>query len=296
MGRLVARRGRTRLIWEAPHILLQFAVLAALAAALYGWVRHRTREWNILVAAAALVPVSAPFDELWHRAFGVENLSSPIVIWSPPHLVLVGGLIAATVVVTTMLRVDSDPAARTLFTSVTLASLLELLLFLAVPLDPLGPYHLWGFAGSALPALFLSFILITAPAVASGVGRATTVTVFFLTLTSLTFVERPAPSVIVPPHGHVPPWLVVFSFGLPALVADLVDSRWSQVATGGVIGLLSAAILYGAAPSFIEAPFRFPPSSTAVVVVAAVLGGIAGGALAARVAPPLAHRGMRSQR
>lgn len=280
--------------WEPPHILLQSAVLASMAGALYGWVRLRTREWNVLVAAAALVPVSAPFDELWHRAFGVENLSSPMVIWSPPHLVLVGGLIAATIQVTLMLRADADTDARALFTGLTLASLLDLLLFLALPLDPLGPYHLWGFAGSALPALFLSFILLTAPAVASGVGRATMVTVFFLALTSLTFAERRAPGVIVPPHGHVPPWLVVFSFGLPALVADLVDSRRSQVATGGVIGLLSAAILYGAAPSFIEAPFRFPLSSAAVAVIAAVLGGIAGGALAAR-STPWFQRGMTSR-
>ncbi len=273
--------------WEPPHILLQAGVLAALAASAYGWLQTRARRWKSLAVAAVLVPLSAPFDELWHRAFGVENVSSPLIVWSPPHLALVGALIAAFLLVLPLLRTDDDALARAVFMSVAFAAVLELLLFLAFPLEPLGPYHLVGFAGAMLPALFLALILLTARLLSPQVGSATMTTVFFIALGALTFGERLAPGVVVPPHGHPPPWLTVFSFALPALVVDLVDDRWPRLITGGLIGLLSAAVLYGFSSDFLDAPFRYGASSAGLAVVVSVLGGGAGGLLAARLARSL---------
>ena len=270
--------------WEPPHILLQVGVLGTLIGAAYGWVRSRERRWKFLALAALVVPISAPFDELWHRALGVESVSSPLIIWSPPHLALVGSLTAAVLLVLPLLRTDGDEIARVVFMSLAFASLLVLALFLAVPLEPLGPYHLLGFAGTVARALFLAFVLLMARTLIPAVGAATMTMAFFLTLNSLTFGEQLAPGVTVPPHAHPPVWLSVFSFAVAAVLADAVKDRWHPSIAGALIGSLSAGILYGLAPAFLEPSFRYGATSAGLALVAAILGGGVGGLLGARAA------------
>lgn len=268
--------------WEPPHLLLQAGVVATLATAVLGWIRLRDHRWKLVALAALTVPLSAPFDELWHRAFGVENLTSALVIWSPPHLLLVGGLIATLVLVLPVVRTDADAVARALFGSIAGAALLQLLLFLAVPLEPLGLYRLLGFWGSLFPALFLALVLIVMRTLAPAPGSATMTVLFYLVLASLSFGERLAPGITVPPHAHPPGWLAAFSFGVPAAIVDLAAFRWHGAVTGAVVGFLSAGILYGFSSPFLGLPFRFGPSATAVAVVSSVVGGALGGLLAQR--------------
>ena len=268
--------------WEPPHILLQAGVVATLIAGAYGWLRSRERRWKFLALAALVVPVSAPFDELWHGAFGVEIVNSPLIVWSPPHLTLVGSLIAAVVLILPLLRRDEDEIARAVFMSLASASLLVLALFLAVPLEPLGAYHLLGFAGAIAPGLFLAFVLLMARSLLPVVGSATMVMAFFLALNSLTVLEQLAPGVTVPPHAHPPVWLSVYSLALAALLADAVKDRWPAPATGTMIGLVSAGIVYGLTPAFIEPAFQYGTASAGLAIVAAGLGGAVGGPLGAR--------------
>lgn len=275
--------------WEPPHLLLQAGVLAALIASIYGWVRTRDRAWAYLAIACAIVPVSAPFDELWHRAFGVENLSSPLVIWSPPHLALVGSLIAGVLLVLPILRRDEAPGG--FFISLGSAAFLVLTLFLVVPLEPLGAYHLLGFAGAGAQGLVLALVFLMAAVLIPGVGAATMTVAFFLTLNSLNIEGRLAPGVIVPPHAHPPAWLLVFSFILVAVLSDAVRDRWASHLTGALIGFLTAAIIYGLAPSFIEPSFRFGLAAATTAIVAATLGGSIGGFLGARIGQSLARVG-----
>ncbi len=269
--------------WEPPHVLLQAGVLAALASAVWGSIRFRDHRWKLVALATLAVPFSAPFDELWHRAFGVENLTSPLVIWSPPHLLLVGGLIATLALILPVVQTDPDAVARALFGSLAGAALLQLLLFLAVPVEPLGLYRLLGFWGWLFPALSFAAVLTIVRALAPAAGAATMTALFYLVLASMSFGERLAPGVTVPPHAHPPGWLVAFSFGVPAVIFDLVGLRWHRSVVGAAVGLLSAGILFGFSSAFLELPFRYGPSAAVAAMVSGIVGGALGGLLAQRI-------------
>jgi len=75
--------------WSPPHLrlysgtgLLAVTVLAAVweSAAAPAWLR-----W--LALGPILQGLAAPFDELWHRLFGLDP-----TLWSPPHLMLIAGM------------------------------------------------------------------------------------------------------------------------------------------------------------------------------------------------------------
>lgn len=266
--------------WEPPHIVLQAAVAVVVLGAVYGWFRLRATRWAWLALAALLAPASAPFDELWHRAFGVESLRSPLIVWSPPHLALVGGLLGALVLALPVLHKDRDPVARSVFISLAAASILTLLLFLAQPLEPLGPYHLAGFAGTAAQALFIALVLYVVKDYLPGAGSALLTTAFFITLGSIAAEPRQvAPGVNIPPHGHPPGWLWVFSYLLPSALVDLVGSRWPRAVTGGAIGLLYAGTLYVFTGPFLEPLFRYSTAHALTAVVSGVIGGAVGGSI-----------------
>lgn len=93
--------------WIPPHVLIYSGVAAAglIALIVTGWYSlygpTRTKgEWGLLgvrapvgfalIGLGALAMVaSAPFDDWWHRRYGID-----VTIWSPPHL---GGVVGSTV-------------------------------------------------------------------------------------------------------------------------------------------------------------------------------------------------------
>ncbi len=266
--------------WEPPHIVLQAGVAVVVLTAAYDWFRVRATRWAWLALAALLAPVSAPFDELWHRAFGIESLRSPLIVWSPPHLALVGGLLAALVLVLTVLHRDRDQMARSTFIGMAAAAILTLLLFLAQPLEPLGPYHLAGFAGTAAQALLIAFVLRATKDLLPGAGSTLLTTVFFVTLGSIAAEPRQvAPGVDIPLHGHPPGWLWVFAYLLPAAIVDIVGPRWPRAIIGGAIGLLYAGTLFAFTGPFLESSFRYSTADALVAIVSGVIGGAVGGSL-----------------
>lgn len=89
-----AFQGRDTL-FEPPHNFLYLATVSAIIAGVYGWYKTREKVWRRLAIVLAAVPLSAPFDEFWHQLYGVENLSTPLIIWAPPHLALVAAIIIA---------------------------------------------------------------------------------------------------------------------------------------------------------------------------------------------------------
>lgn len=269
--------------WEPPHILLQAGVLVIIAAAAYGWWHARTRSWQWIALAALVVPLSAPFDELWHRAYGVENLTSPLVVWSPPHVVLILGLLAVGVLLLPLLGRDADPVATTLFTSLVAASVLDLLVFLTVPLQPLGPYRLIGFVGAGTPGLAAGIVLLAVVRLIPHPGAATLTMSFFLLLNQLTLGEQLAPGVLVPPHPHPAPWIAVFALLANAVWVDLAGRRLAAWITGGVAGFIIAAVFYPLASGFIEEAFRYGMRETVTAILSETIGTAVGAVIGDRI-------------
>jgi len=105
--------------WSPPHVLLYSSVILAIIAGVHGWYRTREKIWRKLATLLVLVPAPAPFDELWHRVFGVENLSSPLIVWSPPHVVLIGSIVGSFLMLLPIIRRDENINAQRLFGPLT---------------------------------------------------------------------------------------------------------------------------------------------------------------------------------
>jgi hypothetical protein len=81
-----------------PHLLLYGGVgLLLLTVASWAWQRFRVGRWSVFgdltltlpLLGAGVTLAAAPVDELWHELFGRDA-----VVWSPPHMVAVAGMLA----------------------------------------------------------------------------------------------------------------------------------------------------------------------------------------------------------
>ncbi len=277
--------------WEPPHLLLYAAMLAALAAAAYGWHRSGEAAWRRLAIVLALIPLLAPFDALWHRWFGgAEALSSPLSIWSPPHAAFVVATIGGFSLLLPLIRRDADVSARRLFGGLSFAAVLASLLFLTVPLQPTGPHALMGFWGAGVAAAAFAGVLLIAGRWLPGLGGATLVAALFLLLNTLGPEGHEAN---LSAHDHPPAWLVTFSFLVPALLLDLLK-RPPDWLRGAMAGVLWGAILYGLSPRFFRPEFQYGAADALIAIVTSLLGGGFAGILAAKIFPPTAGSSPKS--
>lgn len=264
--------------WSPPHLLLYASVIVAIATGCYGWWKTRERSWKWLALVLFLVPASAPFDELWHRMFGVEPANSPWIVWSPPHVILALALISSFLVLFFSLRKDEDLIARHLLQSTALASALILATFLASPLEPLGPYILMGYAGAAVGSGIIAATFLLAQQWMRRFGSAISVAAIFMLLSAMNFGEKLAPGMNIQPHDHPPGWLMIFSCLVPAALIDVLRDKplWLR---GGIVGLLHGGLLYGFSSRFFEAQFQYNTAQMWIAIIASTCAGlIAGGA------------------
>jgi hypothetical protein len=102
--------------WSPPHLLLYSGILSVVASiglallrapgdSRRAALRHRGLRFAAIAGAATLL--SAPFDEGWHRLFGLD-----VSIWSPPHLVLLFGSALAILSLALLHGTGASPRAR----------------------------------------------------------------------------------------------------------------------------------------------------------------------------------------
>src|SRR3990167_433191 len=264
--------------WSPPHLLLYASVIVAIATGFYGWWKTKEQSMKWLAVVLFLVPASAPFDELWHRIFGVEPINSPLIILSPPHVILALALIGSFLFLFAHLRNDKDIVARHILQSVALASALSLALFLVSPLEPIGPYHLIGSAGAGIGSGIIAAGFLFAQERMRRFGSASAVAGIFMLQAAMNFGEKLAPGVNIQPHDHSPGWLMIFSCLVPAALIDVLHERplWLR---GTFVGVLHAGILYGFSSQFFAPQFQYGPSEMWTAIgtssVASFVAGIA---------------------
>jgi len=257
-------------LWEPPHLLLYSAVLVAIISGIFGWRITKEIEWRNLAIVLFLVPISAPFDELWHQFFGVEDLTSPLIVWSPPHIAIVLSIIISAIFVLKVLKKDTKES-QTLFGSMLFAVILSMGLFLLSPLDPFGPWHLLGFYGAGIISLLFFGIFLIAKNRIPGFSGVFLTAVFFLIITSIGFSEQIAEGVTIIPHDHPPPFIIIFSTLIAAGVISLTKINKSLI-TAGIAGFLWSSIIYGFSWMFFNSQYVYTSSEGAVAIVSSTMG------------------------
>ena len=264
--------------WSPPHLLLYAGALVSIITSFYAWYIYKDRVWRRIALALLLVPLSAPFDELWHRTFGVEEVASVLVLWSPPHVLLILATMLSFAFILPVLKADEDVLKVRLFSSISIAGIAALLFVLITPLDPVGPWHVLGFWGAGFFAFVTILVLYFSRRWLGGVGAAITVAFPALTILAIGFIETTSDSTVplsFPEHAHVPGWLIVLSVLVPAFLIDVLRRPSWYIAA--IAGLISGGLWYGTATLFIENGFRYGMDEVWVVLLASLLGGLVAG-------------------
>jgi hypothetical protein len=269
-------------IFSIPHLLIALPAIAAMIAAFAGWRKTKRRQWLWMALGFALVPLSAPFDVLWHETFGPELSSSVWVVWSPPHAALVGGILIGSVSLLPIIRGEKDPVARQLFSVMTYATALTLIVFFSGPFIPFGPFQLMGPFGQAVTAFWTAIVYLHARRSLAGVGVAFMLAIFVSALTYIGYGRPPSHDEMILAHDHVPGWLMVFGYVFPAILIDLTHRKWPNVAIGAVTGFLTPLIVFSFARDYFLPEFWYGNEVIVAGVLAGTIGGFVGGALAKR--------------
>lgn len=266
-----------------PHLLLYVATACAVGFGIYGWHRYREAVWKRLAIVLILVPLSAPFDELWHRLYGVEDIASLAITWSPPHLMLITAIVASIASILPILKRDPDGPAQRFLGSFLFGSLLTILSFVASPFHPLGIHSLLGFFGAGIIAIVLATILAIGQKWLAGFAGATWIALTFFLFHAIgmhgALVARSFP---VPPHPHVPLWLYACALVLAGIVLDY-PARYPLYVRTMLSAVVWSFILFGFAPAFIEPAFSYSAGSTLEAVVASGVGGMLVGIMLSRL-------------
>lgn len=246
---------------------------------MYGWQKHREAVWRRLALVLLIVPLSAPFDEVWHRTFGKELVSSPLIVWSPPHIAIIAGIAASFLFLLPVLAKDKDITAQRFFGGLCLASAMSLIFFLTTPLEPTGPYHLLGFAGAGFLAAVIVGMLIVASRWIPGVHGATLVAIFFLLVQSVSISSKSLPELGVAPHDHPPRWLFLFATLIASAFVDTTIRRLPVWLVGTLAAGIWTVLIYYFSSPFFELPFRYSTTQMWSGILAGTTGGLLIGGL-----------------
>jgi soluble P-type ATPase len=235
--------------WSPPHLVLYGGLLAIVVSVvtaaltadggLRGALAHPGLRFAI--AAGALTLASAPFDEAWHRLFGLD-----VSIWSPPHLVLLFGAAFAMLGVA-LLHADGLPRLRARVPVVLLGAATLLIVGIFVLEFEFRQLERWHVVLARPRGLYpvcatvLAVLVLTAVARVGGPGAATAAA-------AVAFGVRAGVSlVLLPALGRsaplLPPLLLVPAIVLDAVVA-LAPARWSATRRYLVAGLAATALAY----------------------------------------------------
>lgn len=273
--------------WILPHRVIYGGVGLTAGVLFFRWVldqqggRAFARGYRVLGVAVGLTVLAAPFDDLWHRTFGVEPSTSVLSFWSPPHLTgLLSAIVGGLGVLSTMVQEDGSrrfPWAMI----VQSVGIIGFATFALIPFEPTSLYQVGGVLGPVPIVLVLVGLRVMAVAV---VHRPGTATALALILTPLVAFLSRAPR---PDTHFVAPLLFVGILALAAFsaaaVLDLLFLRRPQGAGdrntlgrwGVAYTVVFALIFYPAANQVLRSGWN--ALEIATMIAAAILSGYGAG-------------------
>lgn len=258
---------------EPPHLMIYSSTAVLILLGLWGWKTFHNVIWRNIGIALLLIPISAPFDELWHQMFGVEDLSTVWAIWSPPHLALIAAIIVSCLMVLPALNQDKNNQLRDFFGSIMWASIISLSLLVTEPFNPTEGWALLGFYGTIIPAFIFVFLLWHAKKWISAPHGATLTMIFLILFMGLMEIGERAPDIIIQPHDHAPIFLVTFSLLGVGIIFDALY-RFSIMTRTILAMIFWGLCMYIFVLPFFDVQFQYPLESGLVSLIFSVLGGI----------------------
>ncbi|MEK7532753.1 MAG: hypothetical protein AAB579_04120 [Patescibacteria group bacterium] len=257
-----------------PHDLLYLSLLGVGAIALVLYKKHPALRPRLrwMIGGLVITLLAGPFDEWWHDRYGIEDLSSPFIVWSPPHLMgLLGGLISAWFAFLFVRAHDKHPFPWLALTQ--LAALLGVLWFIVHPVDPIGLYATF-FTPWAEVLFVFPFIYCLGVARRMAPGGAWFVAAVFLALYSITWTEQSGANIILPPHPVAPLWAYAFAIGASALLIERLWRLGRQRLLGAITGYIFVVLHVLLPQPFIINALSLDETSVAIFLTAGIIAGI----------------------
>lgn len=260
-----------------PHLFIYTGVFILLASSFWAWRRQARAAWKKIFLVLLIIPLSLPFDELWHYFRGKETVSSIFIIWSPPHALLFLSAITALGMITGMISKEKNMAAKEIFGAVLLASLFNLLVILTSPFFPLSPFAVTGFYGAAVTAFIMSWIFFYARRILPHVTPALLVAAFSIILqgviadSAVVYGSRAVGS-----FSYLPSWIFVLFQIIPAAIIDTTFIK-NLAIRGLFAGIAGGLVMYVLSLQFTDPLFHYSAATAATGVIFAGLGSALGG-------------------
>jgi hypothetical protein len=247
-----------------------FALIVCAMAVVTALAYHRTGNvfWKEIMCILLLFVAAVPAMFLWPFL----RSGSIWAFWTPSFLMVIGGLLTGSVLILPLINKDKNAQARYFLKAVLWGNILYLLTVVSMPFLPRASYEVAGFWGAGVTALVIAGVFLMIREGHHAFGAATLTSIFSLLL------------IILGVEGHslimgVPYWLIMLSFVVPAVMADLIGTRLKPWFHGMCIGLVWAGILYTFAACFLPVSLHYGMAGA----LAAILGSMAGGCLSAFV-------------
>ena len=233
-----------------PHLFIYAGALVAMSLALQGWLRFKTVEWKWVFGLLLAIPASGVLDEIWHQVNGKELLTSPAIVWSPPHALLFLSAMTVVMLAAFMVRNLDGYKPKNWLAPALLGMFLNLLVIFLGPLLPTGPHHLLGMTGAGVVSAAVIYVLILSRKLFKGDGNALIAAFTFILLQSVLYDSNYYIS--GDNFLHIPVWMNVLTYFVPALFIDSTDSlggmtrgMFAGLAMGAVFFVLGGMMLPG---------------------------------------------------
>ena len=254
-----------------PHLFIYGGVIASLLFSLILAKSTHQKIWKWIFVTLLIIPLTAPFDELWHRLVGIERVESVLIVWSPPHIALFGAAILAVILFMKVLKKEKDIVSERIIGNLMLASLFNLLFIILVPFFPLGPHHILGFWGAGVAAFIFITISLTANYIFPGVAAATTTALFFIIFHTIVS-DANIGNIESRIYSHIPNWVLILSYAIPAAWID-ISKKIPLLLRSVVASALWSILFFGFSNSYLDIDFQFSSFNFYQALIASILGG-----------------------
>jgi hypothetical protein len=244
------------------------------------------RALKVYLGLRALGIPAVPFDEFWHRLVGVEDLTSPFVVWSPSHLLFfVPSVIAALIVFRIVGRELRGDPALPVFAFLQLGAVWAGLgNILLGPFSFLGPWRVLGVWGEGLILAGASFIILTATRLYQRQGVALSATFVYLALLSIALPKSAGPNIQIASFPPIPFWAVAIPYLIGAVIVEYgISPTRNSMLRGAIYGGVVGMILYTTALYFGDAKITIHAWQLFILVPLTAAGGALGGVLSRKL-------------